>query len=447
MATTQELLEVAARDGSLDISEWPRVLENVLQRLHDIVYTGFPFPSTPTNTGLSTAEHVDNNVLGASPVAAPSPSQRATQSEDAPDLDISSQLSNTNKENAVPEETREKAEALMGPPPSRTGVVSSQDDSGLLAPYPDLAASYKSSIGILKTTFANSPPYTVQRLAELVLEPRRYFRFLPSFLNALDRIVSVSSSTNSFPLLQQVPATNGIFSPNGEDEKANGISGDEGLGGALLTPIPWLRNTNSADDIMTRHPEGELHSEGTETIEGPNGAGHIETVSVTVNGISSIPQSTATTATGDDAELSTEQALREQGAVTQGELIRQEQEAGVVPVAQATARRHVVPGGEAMASVEDEESEEGPHARGPEEIGISDLGPQEGTLGAGRPLDLEAALGRRSRSPQPPVEDDTQNAEAPAQQTNPARVEDTEEIPQPGDDSDYVLVDTEMTEQ
>lgn len=53
MATNQEILEAAARDGSLDMyvlptykqiaatdlsysAEWPKVLENVLQRLHDV---------------------------------------------------------------------------------------------------------------------------------------------------------------------------------------------------------------------------------------------------------------------------------------------------------------------------------------------------------------------------------------------------------------------------
>ncbi|KAG9591278.1 hypothetical protein KCV04_g21228, partial [Aureobasidium melanogenum] len=47
MLTSDEILEQAARDGSIDISEWPRVLENILQKLHDIVHNEFPTPKAP----------------------------------------------------------------------------------------------------------------------------------------------------------------------------------------------------------------------------------------------------------------------------------------------------------------------------------------------------------------------------------------------------------------
>ncbi|PSK49432.1 Serine/threonine-protein phosphatase 4 regulatory subunit 2 [Elsinoe australis] len=446
MATNQEILEAAARDGSLDIAEWPKVLENVLQRLHDIVYSEFPFPANPPTSLSAPPDRLDGSALGASPLAAPSPSQRNAQQEDVSEADPSSQASNTSKENAAPT-AAEKADTSMGPPPSRSATAPLDTDDAL-APYPEMAASYKSSMNILKTSFAKSPPYTVQRLAELVLNPRKHYRHLPSFLNALDRIVSVSSSTTAFPLLHQSTTTNGMLFQNGEDEQANGVTGDEGLGGALLTPIPWLRHTNGTDDIMTRQQDGELHSESTETIEGPNGAGRIETVSVTVNGVSSAPPTQLSPTAGEEqTEMSTEQTLREQGAVTQGELIRQEQEAGVVPVAQTTARRNVGNGGDAMTSVEEEEGEELPHARGPEEIGMSDLGPQEGHLGAGRPLDLDAALGRRSKSPQPPPEEEGKEGESEQEKTEQGQeATEAESGAAKDDEGEYVLVDTEMAE-
>lgn len=48
----------------------------------------------------------------------------------------------------------------------------------------------------------------------------------------MQRVVSVSSPTTAFPLLPAEPAvTNGA---------TFGLGSDEGLGGALLTPIPWL---------------------------------------------------------------------------------------------------------------------------------------------------------------------------------------------------------------
>jgi len=111
-----------------------------------------------------------------------------------------------------------------------------------------------------------------------------------------------------------------------------------------------------------------------------------------------------------------EAELREAGAVTQGELLRQEQEAGVVPVATtsprllrsstlaAAAPTAATQSGadldkmdvdeDTVASVEDQ-----PHARGPEEIGAEDIGNQ--TLDRGVGFDMEAATGRKL-SPEPP---------------------------------------------
>ncbi|VUC21271.1 unnamed protein product, partial [Clonostachys rosea] len=119
----------------------------------------------------------------------------------------------------------------------------------------------------------------------------------------------------------------------------------------------------------------------------------IETVSVSFNGIPSIGRARG---------------------VTQGELLRQEQRAGVVPVSQLP-RQQGQPGnversstdesGEPEQDREDEEledEEEAPHARGPEEIGVDDLGPQSSTSAyvgsAGletQDIDVEAAVGRK----------------------------------------------------
>ena len=89
------------------------------------------------------------------------------------------------------------------------------------------------------------------------------------------------------------------------------------------------------------------------------------------------------------------------GAVTQGELLRREQEisAPPAPVASFSSRPTTTPvhgvedlrvEGEAVATEEAEQ----PHARGPETIGPEDTGPQESPLGVGQVLDMEAAVGR-----------------------------------------------------
>lgn len=234
---------------------------------------------------------------------------------------------------------------------------------------------------------------------------------------------------------------------------ATAVGSDEALGGALLTPIPWLarRATNGdggseSGESSTLGSEGgpaplaanpgavatqqrsaqgrqyemQVRTESTETIEGPNGMGSIETVTVSVNGLA--PLSPAT----------------QQRVITQGELIRQEQRAGVVPVSQLARTGSIVvtssepeltaADGEtsdaAMAEGEHEgESEESkdvtseksdedmadedelPHARGPDIIGAADMGPQTPSsstfsISSGgnvevRGIDVEAAVGRK----------------------------------------------------
>lgn len=149
-------------------------------------------------------------------------------------------------------------------------------------------------------------------------------------------------------------------------------------------------------------PRGEVRTESTETIDGPNGPGGVETVSVSVNGISSVGSHTMISILSSQSpSMSGEQGLRAEGGVTQGELLRQEQRAGVVPASllrlpqrdmdmQEGGRR-----GDEMGLGEDDEI---PHARGPEEIGVEDTGPQEETkvMMVGGGIDVEAAVGRRA---------------------------------------------------
>ena len=345
---------------------------------------------------------------------------------------------------------------------------------------PDLLSSYQSSTRILESDFSLSPPYTIQRLAELVLYPKRHYRFLPAYLRALDRVVSVSSPVSDFPLPTLSASTNGGFLTNGDTGGAQtngitereGLGSDESLGGALLTPIPWLRSSNNTSNgSNSERGDGEMQSESTETIEGPHGPGGIETVSVTVNGVPSATSAAHTDPTPASPTLSeqsdastgssvnsTEQQLREQGGVTQGELLRQEQEAGVVPVAQTSPRRTLlssgavavgrqplgdagIPTGELPPGEGEERPEERPHARGPDLIGMEDMGPQQHSLGTGH-LDMEAAVGR-SRSPQPPMSPPSQalrSVEAEKQAEEAAK----DDAGKPGQDQGDVEKDVEQ---
>lgn len=400
------------------------------------MHSEFPIPSIPLPAPLPPT--IDPEVVASTPPQTASDAEPRGSDISLPDADenqppIGSQSST--KENdaptdiaavkpPVPKFDETPSRQLTQPPPE-----SIEAPAGTLPP--DLLSSYQSSARLLQYDFEQSPPYTIQRLAELILYPRKHYRFLPAYLRALDRIVSVSSPVSEFPLPSGQISLNGGFLTNGDANLAKGLQereglgSDESLGGALLTPIPWLRNQNGTTSTQG---DGELHSESTETIQGPNGAGSIETVSVTVNGVpsamtASSHQTSPNTSTPASPTLSeqsdastgsstsTDAQLREQGGVTQGELLRQEQEAGVVPVAQTAPRRHLMNSGAIAVGREDtapaddlepmdERPEEHPHARGPDHIGAEDMGPQQKPLGAGN-LDMEAAVGR-SRSPQPP---------------------------------------------
>jgi hypothetical protein len=82
-------------------------------------------------------------------------------------------------------------------------------------------------------------------------------------MRALDRVVSVTSTADVFPFPMQSGAA--TAQPNGTLNGAqatfslhdDALGSDEALGGALLTPIPWLNNASSPD------PEGTGIDEGT----------------------------------------------------------------------------------------------------------------------------------------------------------------------------------------
>lgn len=216
-------------------------------------------------------------------------------------------------------------------------------------------------------SFTTHPPHTMQRVAELILTPRRHYRTLSSYLHALDRVVHVTSPSSTYPLpLPDVTFANGAPADtvSWANTAQSSPGGEEALGGALFTPIPWL----------PKDSQRELRTESTETIEGPNGVGSIETVSISVNGMSSF-----------------------RGAP------------------QAEAPREVVAGEGASpeAETEKEEEDEEPHARGPDEVGVSDVGPTVLTINRidenslhPQEIDLEAAVGRKLVSRDSPGEDD-----------------------------------------
>ncbi|KAH8728320.1 hypothetical protein GQ44DRAFT_769306 [Phaeosphaeriaceae sp. PMI808] len=364
MTSAESLLQTAAEEGALDSAEWPKTLQYILHRLDDIV-ADFPHPPTDSISAIE-------------PDSAPRPQNLASSQESH----------STDKENDPP--------ATRSRPP-----VPAFSAPGSQSLPQDVATFYSSIRAALSKNFAHHPPHTVQRLAELILEPKKKYKFLPPYLRALDRVVSVSSPLTLFPLPQAVLPTTGNLL-NGTASAINTqtptLGSDESLGGALLTPIPWLQNRG----------QNELVSESTEIVDGPNGAGRIETVTVGMLTARQRPETASNTVAQIASSHPEGESLPSTGPVTQGELLRQEQEAGIVlnnPHSLTTSPTRATYGeaegaGTILETVEGEE--EAPHARGPEMIGMEDTGPQNnpGTLNiegaVGRP-----SLDRASRSPGP----------------------------------------------
>lgn len=185
--------------------------------------------------------------------------------------------------------------------------------------------------------------------------------------------MSVSSGADIFPLPVSMPIPGNITDSTLPNGAANGASSsaflvtdsslgsDEALGGALLTPIPWLTDTAIPGGSRDHVPD----EPGPSPDPSP-GSGLVS------ESLGPVP-------------------TREAGGVTQGELIRQEQEAGVVPSTHQQHAHHPQPDTgtpivtregrgetEAQTSPPAEDGEELPHARGPTVVGVEDMGLQDG---------------------------------------------------------------------
>lgn len=306
--------EVVAFANKWNRNDWPDMLQRLIVRIEDVstkttISTYLPCRLTSEQISHKTFLTIPN---GRSP-SPPPPPPPAPSTLERPESRLSM--------NSHP----------VSPPPS------SSPEAMQPTPYADLPPACSVLLleikECLNTYFTTSPPYTIQRIAELVLDPKKHYSNLEKFLRALQKSTSVTSNISNFPL------------PYNEVEAASlasialGSHAEDSLGGARLTPIPWLEPTQLTAGFL----EGE---NGTHTVR-------------------------------PDA-----------GGISQGELLRQEQELNIVPANQLTP-------------------EEGQVHEGPPGIGAEDVGPQpEGTK-------FKDAQGeQRGSSPPVPVEDEDTDMDA-----------------------------------
>ncbi|KAJ8120381.1 hypothetical protein ONZ43_g2897 [Nemania bipapillata] len=477
-----ETLRVLSVGGSMDYAQWPALLPRMITRIEKIAHEGFPIPSLPPPPPpplpFSSATTIPSSIPRA-PDSDLSEHFLAPIPSSPTDAHISSPSSDTNKENN-PVTPTSRTTAPRPPPPTSVPATPAPLPPGTLPPQ--LALMLSEITSYLKSTFPTCPPHTIQRISELIINPKQHYRSLITYLHALDRVVHVTSGLNVYPLPSahaEIPGNmaNGVLETTTRPFSWASPGSDEALGGALLTPIPWIPldrrsvtgalsqsaqssqpqqgQSAAAAQEVSAELEGEVRTESTETIDGPNGVGSIETVSVSVNGIPSMGARGV--------------------SVTQGELLRQEQEAGLVPVSQLVPSHHIHPGSNASAAAQQQiqariqqqralaqsqhqarvsssaeppdsptsasnavstpssatlegesvdadadnvlgtigsihssnaDDAEKPHARGPGEIGVSDLGPQTTTSTTAGSIDLQAAIGRKPQEPSASLKDE-----------------------------------------
>ncbi|KAL4977554.1 hypothetical protein BDW66DRAFT_132589 [Aspergillus desertorum] len=302
---------IRARKGTL---EHHHAVANMCQ----IIYNVFPMPEMPDDS--SSAFEYQQQCLNPTISFAHGPN---------------SVPSSSNKEKAAPSDLQTTPQPLqtdLCPESSSSteripdSLPASQAGRATVTLPAPLLLILQSIQSTLRSLFSSKPPHTIQRLAELILSPNAHYQTLPAYLRAVDRVVSVTSSADVFPFPKQSGAA--TAQPNGTLNGAqttfvlpdDALGSDEALGGALLTPIPWLNNSSSP---------------------GAEGTGIDEVSIVTTS------------------------------PTPQNQLLKRP--------ADPTKRQDVVAGGNIPeGEVAPEPTEEVPHARGPSVLGVQDMGLQDG---------------------------------------------------------------------
>ncbi|RAL17186.1 uncharacterized protein BO97DRAFT_474269 [Aspergillus homomorphus CBS 101889] len=377
MLLDEESLEIAANGGAIDPSKWPNLVEPLLERLQHNVYNVFPMPRVPPAAAQQPPLPSAATILAQNP--SPSTTTSDSSANNSAETSIPPNLQTPPRPTATSSTTTPlSSERIPDSQPfsSQAASSSSTNSPTLPGPLDHLLTAISANI---RTLFATKPPHTIQRLAELILRPTAHYRTLPAYLRAVDRVVSVTSPADIFPFRTstgthqpQHHQPNGTINGGGSAGSAggggavepsfmfsdHGLGSDESLGGALLTPIPWLHNTASS-------PEAEGEQEAA-------AGGHIG-------------------AAGDGASetgFSAQTTVGPTGGIDSGG----SGAGGDVLAPTATGENDTeneVMGG--MDSVPAESAvEDVPHARGPPVVGVEDMGLQDGK---GVEMNLDGASG------------------------------------------------------
>ncbi|GAA5865331.1 hypothetical protein JCM3774_004940 [Rhodotorula dairenensis] len=103
------------------------------------------------------------------------------------------------------------------------------------------------------------PPFTIQRLCELSLYPKRQYKSLPKYLRAVNRVLSVTSELSAFPE-DHVDSAAPLASTSATTlDMTLGLVGQ----GVIHPPVPSTSTSVSASPIATRRPSASPSLSGS----------------------------------------------------------------------------------------------------------------------------------------------------------------------------------------
>ncbi|KAF8959087.1 PPP4R2-domain-containing protein [Flammula alnicola] len=112
-----------------------------------------------------------------------------------------------------------------------------QNDAPVSYMNEEEANAMKENIFALLDQFEGSPPFTIQRLCELCIEPKKHYKSVGKYLRAVEKSILVTSTWDSFP-----PLTESEIHSAGRSAIMLGSTLQSAPSTPLFSPIPFLHD-------------------------------------------------------------------------------------------------------------------------------------------------------------------------------------------------------------
>ncbi|KAG0171206.1 protein phosphatase 4, regulatory subunit 2 [Apophysomyces sp. BC1034] len=113
----------------------------------------------------------------------------------------------------------------------------------------------------------SGPPFTIQRLCELIIEPRRHYAMFIKYLHAIEKVLFVTSTWHEYP--ENLPKTNGAQDDHSSSNQGALFATRALHDGVELEPISFDTSPSTEDTVdQEREQDTSVHND---TKENPDG--------------------------------------------------------------------------------------------------------------------------------------------------------------------------------